>query len=1101
MNTRLETTEEYRSKIPALHVLLNLGWTYLSPEACMSKRGSDSVVLLKDELRRALQKRRFEWAGESRSLSDNSIQQIIRELSAPALNEGLLTANEQIYDKLTLGVSVKEFVDGKPVQPTIQIIDWEHPENNVFHATEELEVRATDGIHHRRPDIVCFVNGIPLVVIEAKRPESSNPNKAMITEGISQHLRNQSSDEIPLLFCYAQILMAISETDGRYGTTYTALKFWSAWREEKLDKKYFSSIKNAKLSEEQKNAIFANRPQARDYFEKLWAKGLACTEQDILLISLLTHERLFKMIRYYTLFSKGSSFKKVIARYQQAFGVRAMLERLKTIDRDGSRQGGIIWHTTGSGKSYTMVFLTKALLLEPDLRDCRVIVVTDRIDLENQLKGTFCNGGAFGSAIGTKKDGENAKARTGRDLAKRIGQGSDRILFTIIDKFATASKLPECKNTSNKLIVLVDEGHRSQGGETHERMHQALPNAGYIAFTGTPLLNKNKKTTEDQFGPIIHAYTMQRAVEDRTVTPLLYEERRPELDVNEKAIDRWFDQITQGLSEKQKADLKRKFATKDAVCASGNRIDHIAKDIALHFSSSVKALDNGLKAQLATDSKLSAIRYKKCLDETGLVQSAVIISPPDTREGHTEVDEKELPEVQQWFKDTVKPYPSPQDYERAMLKSFSKEDGLDLLIVVDKLLTGFDEPRNAILYIDKSLKGHNLLQAIARVNRLHEAKKFGYLIDYRGVLSELDTTLKEYQNLEKRTQGGFDIADIEGLYSHVDTEYKKLPELHKKLWNIFSDVKTKGDPQQFRQKLMPKFADNEDGVGNDLNLKRREDFYEAFTEFGMCLKTALSSHSFYEDKSFTEANRDEYKATLRWFNSIRATARQDAQESVDYSAYEKQIRELVDEHVVATGILPADGLIDVNGIACEAPEDWSKEKLRNETDLIKTRLRKTIEQDLGEDPYAQKVFSKLLKEAIENAEKMFEHSFDQYTLFKEFEDKVNSRSVDGIPEELSDNKQACAYYGTFRLVLGEDHFQVIEQEEESALIQEAKIIDTEVDKAIAEHSLSQQAIESSIKQKLLPQLFKLLDRNMNKAREVIDHIIQITRVRLAHEKK
>ena len=254
-----------------------------------------------------------------------------------------------------------------------------------------------------------------------------------------------------------------------------------------------------------------------------------------------------------------------------------------------------------------------------------MVVVTDRIDLEEQLSRNFISGGAFGSAIATKKEGERSKVTSGRELARRISQGSERILFTLVHKFNTASKLADCRNDSPNLIVLVDEGHRSHGGETHERMRRALPRASYIAFTGTPLLKKEK--TANKFGPIVHAYTMQRAVEDETVVPLLYEERVPELEINEAAVDRWFEKITLGLSQAQKADLKKKYARKGAVYGAANRIELIAWDIATHFSENIKKLLPGLKGQLATDSKLSAIRYKLALDETGLVTSAVVFVP------------------------------------------------------------------------------------------------------------------------------------------------------------------------------------------------------------------------------------------------------------------------------------------------------------------------------------------------------------------------------------------------------------------------------------------------------------------------------------------
>src|SRR5690606_10443047 len=284
----------------------------------------------------------------------------------------------------------------------------------------------------------------------------------------------------------------------------------------------------------------------------------------------------------------------------------------------------------------------KALILHESLKQCRIVVVTDRVDLETQLSKTFASGGELAG----KKDKEAALATSGKRLAEQIGKGTERIIFSLIQKFNTATKLPECVNTSSEIIVLIDEGHRSQGGENHIRMKQALPNAAFVAFTGTPLL-KDDKTT-NKFGPIVHAYTMQRAVEDQAVTPLLYEERIPDLDVNERAIDSWFERITEGLAEEQKADLKRKFAKKGQVYSADDRIHLIAQDIASHFD---KNIDEGLKGQLACDSKASAIKYKKYLDEAGLFESAVVMSSPDTREGNTEVDETTMPEVAKWWKE------------------------------------------------------------------------------------------------------------------------------------------------------------------------------------------------------------------------------------------------------------------------------------------------------------------------------------------------------------------------------------------------------------------------------------------------------------------
>lgn len=1081
------TAELYSAHIPALATLVSLGWTYVPPADCVVARGGTQGVILRSVLVEELRRRTFDYKGSTYPLSTNAIDQIVRDLSAPGLNEGLLSANEKLYNAITLGVTVTEFVDGKKHSVTVPIIDWAQPLANSFIITEEMELLSVAGTHTRRPDMVGFVNGIPLLVIEAKRPDSGNPNKSMVEEGISQMIRNQGQEEIPHLFAYAHLLLSIGMTEGRYGTTKTPRKFWAQWREEEFDENHFIRIKNhASAIDPRASFLKHHVSEVREHFHYLWSKEQAVTGQDRLLTSLCSPERLLDFIRSFVLFDR--KVDKIVARHQQYFGIKALLAQIGRIKPDGAREGGVIWHTTGSGKSFTMVMLCKALLIDDALKACRLVVVTDRRDLEKQLSGNFMTGGAFGSDIGSK-DAAKAKAQSGRDLARRIGKGSERIIFTIINKFGSAAKYPECHNETADMIVLIDEGHRSQGGENHERMRNALPNAAYVAFTGTPLLKDDK--TANKFGRIVHAYTMQDAVGDGTVTPLLYEERKPILDINEKAIDNWFEKITVGLSDKQKSDLKKKFGTKGPVYGSDNRIALIALDIATHFKSNFKNMDLGLKGQVATDSKRSAIRYKKALDATGLVTSAIVISPPDTREGHSEVDETELPEVLQWWKDNVKG--DPDDYERQVIEDFGTEGRPDILIVVDKLLTGFDEPRNAVLYIDKKLEQHNLIQAIARVNRLHEQKKYGLLIDYRGILKSLDTALTDYQNLAEKTQGGFDIDDIDNLYTNISTEYKRLPSLHGELWAIFSNVKNRSDIEQYRQLLVPHLSDQNETTAIDLNQKTREDFYAALTEFGMCLSVALGSRSFFEDASISEHQIATYKRDLKFFTNLRKMVKQDAQETVDFSAYEDQIRKLVDRYVIGEDVQNVDGVIIVNDLGKQSPpESWTPEKTRNETDIIRSRVRKTIEQELVDDPYAQLYFSQLLKQAIADASSQFDHPFKQYVLFKDLEEKLASKKIEGIPTELENRDHASAYFGIMRLEMGEE---ALSGKSESAFVAAAIDIEIAVKNAVAEHSLNPQNIEAAIRKALLPRLFSFT--GLDKAKAITERVVDVTRIGIA----
>ena len=346
--------ELFSAHIPALATLVALDWSYLPPAECMAMRGGNQDVLLAPVLIEELRSRKFSYRGKEYPLSTNAIDQIVRELASPALNEGLMTANERLYNMLTLGIAVTEFVDGKKISVTVPIINWSQPLANSFIVTEEYELLAVDGTHTRRPDIVGFVNGIPLLVIEAKRPDSGNPNKSMIEEGISQTIRNQKVDEIPQLFAYAQLMMSIGMTDGRYGTTKTPAKFWAQWREEELGEDRFVALKNKALATDPRAALMKDRvAEVREHFNHLWGAEQAVTGQDRLLVSLASPDRLLELIRSFVLFDRKVG--KIAARHQQFFGIRSLLRQIATIRPDSGREGGVIWHTTGSGKSFTMV--------------------------------------------------------------------------------------------------------------------------------------------------------------------------------------------------------------------------------------------------------------------------------------------------------------------------------------------------------------------------------------------------------------------------------------------------------------------------------------------------------------------------------------------------------------------------------------------------------------------------------------------------------------------------------------------------------------------------------------------------------------------------
>ena len=526
--------------------------------------------------------------------------------------DGLIRTNERVYDLISLGKSFEQTIDGDTKSFTLNYVDWKRPENNVFHVAEEFEVERASGAQTCRLDIALFVNGIPFALIECKRPDE----KDAIKTAIAQHLRNQHSEFIPRLFVYSQMLVAINQKEANYATTGTPAEFWAHWRERADITEEVSRLVNRPLTKEQKDKLFADRfAYARRYFDDLEMEGRSVTEQDKAIYCLLRPERLIELTRQFIVFDAG---QKKIARYQQYFAVKRTLDRIKRVGADGKRAGGVIWHTQGSGKSLTMVMMAKAIALEESIADPRIVLVTDRVDLDDQIWGTFHSCGK-----------EPVKATTGRHLLELLALNKAAIITTVIDKFETAVKASGSQITSNNIFALVDESHRSQYGETNARMRKVLPNACYIGFTGTPLKKKDRNTAA-KFGGIIDAYTIDEAVRDKAVTPLLYEGRRISQEVDQRAIDTWFERVTERLTADQRRDLKREAVIARRLNLADQRIFMVAWDISEHFS---KNVPKPFKAQLATESKITAIKYKECLDELGLVTSEVLISGPDALEG------------------------------------------------------------------------------------------------------------------------------------------------------------------------------------------------------------------------------------------------------------------------------------------------------------------------------------------------------------------------------------------------------------------------------------------------------------------------------------
>lgn len=973
--------EKYLSQIPALQVLVNLGYQYLTPaEALAARGGKAGNVLLEEILREQLKKlNRIQHKGGSYLFSEENLQSAIQRLKNVKY-DGLLKTNEAVYDLLTLGVALEQSIEGDLKSFTLNYVDWRNPENNVYHVAAEFAVERTRSVETCRPDLVLFVNGIPFAVIECKSP------KVDVAQAISQTIRNQRDEYIPRLFTYVQMVLALNKNEVRYATTGTPAKFWSKWKEEVADAD-LSPLLERPLPESVKASLFdlafaelGVREEAAPYLV-----GRQATEQDRALYALCRPQRLLEMAWAFTVFDGGV---RKIARYQQVFAIQEVLRRVKQTDDTGKRRGGIVWHTQGSGKSLTMVMLARALALEPAIRNPRIVLVTDRVDLDKQLGNTF-------AACGLSPD----RAESGRHLVELVSDGKAHIVTTLVHKFDKALAYKKFSDASPDIFVLVDETQRTQLGGYSARMRQMFPNACYIGFTGTPLLTREKSDVA-KFGGVIHTYAIDQAVADGAIVPLLYEGRMVELEQNQAAIDIWFERHTQGLTDQQKADLKKKYARAEMLNKAEQVIYMRAFDISEHYRQNWQG--TGFKAQLVAPNKAAALRYKAFLDELGAVTSEVIISPPDEREGFDEIDAEESTDVVVAFwQRMMKRYGSEEDYNKQIVNAFKFGDEPEVLIVVDKLLTGFDAPRNTVLYLARRLKEHTLLQAIARVNRLYEdesgskTKDFGYIIDYVGVLGELDQALTTYSALE-----GFEAADLEGALSSIHEEVRALPQRHAELWDLFKTVKNRQDEEAFEQLLA--------------NEKLRADFYARLSAYAKTLAIALSSERFISEAP--EQKLRAYKNDLKRFVNLKAAVKLRYAESVDYRDFEPRIQKLLDTHISASEVVQLNAPVNIfDESAFQKVVDeqgaGSEKNLGAKADMIAHATKRAIHERLEQDPAFYEKFSKLIQQAIDDYRAKRLSDLEYLQRVTEIKDAVVSRKGDDLPLVLNGDADAAAVYG------------------------------------------------------------------------------------------
>lgn len=972
--------EDHISQIPALQMLVNLGYSYLSPaEAERLRGGKTTNVLLEDVLRKQLKEINSIRVSASKTsiFTDENIERGLLALKNLPMNEGYIAASERAYNLLTLGQALEQSVDGDKKSFTLQYIDWKNIGNNVFHVTEEFSVMRSTSKEHYRPDLVLFVNGIPLCIIECKRPDMKEPLK----QAISQHLRNQQEDGIRNLYVYSQLLLSIAAQEAAYATNGTPEKFWAKWQEKFInaedEKKYNTcllELKNQKLPDFAKEHLFAGRfKYVKQYFDALEQAEILPTVQDHYLYGLCRPDRLLDITFNFILFDNG---EKKVSRYQQFFAIKKTMQRIKQIEH-GKRTGGVIWHTQGSGKSLTMVMLAQAIAMEPDIRNPKIVLVTDRTDLDDQITKTFRKCGRFVD-----------NATTGQRLVELLESKSDAIVTTIINKFMAAVKKISKPLESHDIFVLVDEGHRTQHGIFNIDMQKTLPNACFIAMTGTPLFKKEKSTAA-KFGGIIDAYTVDQAVSDKAVVPLLYEGRLALQDVNASPVDTFFGMISEPLNEYQKADIKKKFARYDHLNSAEQKMRMIAWDISYHYRNNWQGR-TPFKGQLVCDKKVNAVKYKEYLDEIGIISSEVLISPIDEREGEDSAYEKSTEKENQFWKKMMDEHGNSKTYEKNIINRFKNQKDPEIIIVVDKLLTGFDEPKNTVLYLTRNLQGHKLLQAIARVNRIYPDKEFGYIIDYYGVIENLDDALQLYSSFED-----FDEEELAGTLINISEEIKKLPQKHSDLWDIFKAIANKRDAEAYQVLLKDEAI--------------RVLFYHKLAAFAKGLKLALSSIQFHKDVD--EKNIDRYKSDLAMFLKLRSAVVERYSDEIDYKQFEGQIQKLIDTHITTEKIETITELVNI----------FDKDKFQQEVentigkaakaDKIASRTARHITEKMEEDPAFYKKFSQMLKETIAEYEAKRINEAQYLNRVEEIMNNVLTRTDNDIPVQLRDRDVAKAFYG------------------------------------------------------------------------------------------
>ncbi len=973
----IDFDEVNESQFPAVELLVKLGWQYLSRREVDTVRGGDHrKVILTDIAKNALM-RINDYDGEKFDEADIAAK--VDELENTEFNGLIDTCREisgRIMPKLG-GGTIKVFKDGAYQDRSIRYFDFDSLDNNDYHVTVEYKVNGNE--ENLRVDIVLFINGIPVVEIENKK-SSIGYKKA-----IDQLHRYQRKEYAPKFYTFLQLLIAMDGLHAVYGTTGTPDEFFVGWREKDLGKENIRKEVGKVL------AVPINELALRQIQADL--NGFVKTSgvrnflpQDELIYGMLRKERILDILRNFVFYD---GLHKKVARYQQYFAVKKTLKQISDIDPKNPerRKGGIIWHTQGSGKSLTMVMLARSLIEDDKIKNPRIIIVTDRIDLDRQIKDTFENGGL-------KKD--IVRTVSGEDLLRRIKNKDDSVLTTIVDKFNSASNRNKGFTDEDKnIFVLVDEAHRSQNGEANLKMLQMIPNACYIAFTGTPLLKKQK--TENKFGEFIDKYTIDDALADKVIVPLIYEGRFIPLKQDENAINRQSGRLLAGMSDERRKRIV-KTVEKKAIRSARAGIEEICLDIAKHYERIFQ--NTGLKAQIVAPSKTTALLMQKWFKIYSNTKTALVISDEN---GEFSDDEEDKIEIKSYLDEIKYKYSSLKKYEESAIDDFkNNHTGTEILIVVDKLLTGFDAPCNTVLYLVKPLRDHNLLQAIARVNRVFGNKNqkiektAGYIIDYSSNASAIKEAMALFSN--------FDPDDVHGALIEPAKKQEELEEKYQALLDMFRDKRITNQ-QDYITVLQ------DEAVRREF-IEQLNAVLNVFAEY-CCLRDV--------DGAFVSA----IQSDLKKFTEIKRSANLIYGDRIDLRQYERELARIINKHITAEEAVVLLQPIDINNSEefKKAVAHLGDDKSKAEAIAAQTKRRITELFKNHGDEVLWKKFSDRIQAIIDalREEKIADiEALKQLTLIDE---EIDSRQDNDLPEKVRKEKGADILYRNLKDIVPDEQYE------------------------------------------------------------------------------